>query len=89
MIQQVRIVIEAITPQVDGGRFAVKAVAGDAVAVGADLWKDGHELLKAAVIWRKLDPAEVRAPHIPHPPDLTREGWREAPLHSEYAYNDR
>jgi starch synthase (maltosyl-transferring) len=86
---QVRIVIENITPQVDGGRFAVKAVAGDTVEVSADIWKDGHELLKAAVIWRKLDPAELRAPHVPLLPDPAKKGWREAPLRSEYAFNDR
>jgi starch synthase (maltosyl-transferring) len=86
---QVRIVIENVTPQVDGGRFAVKAVAGDAVDVAADIWKDGHELLKAAVIWRKLDSAELQAHSVPLPPELTENGWREAPLHSEYAFNDR
>jgi starch synthase (maltosyl-transferring) len=89
VIDQVRIVIESVTPQVDGGRFAVKAVAGDTVEVGADIWKDGHESLKAAVIWRKLDAAELRPPHVPLPPDLGKEGWREAPLRSEYACNDR
>jgi starch synthase (maltosyl-transferring) len=89
VIEQVRIVIEGVTPQVDGGRFAVKAVAGDTVEVAADIWKDGHELLKAAVIWRKLDVEELRAPQVPLPPDLAQEGWREAPLRSEYACNDR
>jgi starch synthase (maltosyl-transferring) len=87
--KQVRIVIESITPQVDGGRFAVKAVAGDTVEVAADVWKDGHEPLKAAVIWRKLDPAELRPPRAPRPPDLAKEGWREARLRSDYACNDR
>ena len=89
MIDQVRIVIESVTPQVDGGRFAVKAVAGDTVEVAADIWKDGHELLKAAVIWRKLDPAELQVHPVPLPPDLAQKGWREAPLRSEYAFNDR
>jgi starch synthase (maltosyl-transferring) len=89
MIDQVRIVIESVSPQVDGGRFAVKAVVGDTVEVAADIWKDGHELLKAAVIWRKLDVAELRAPHVPLPPDLGKKDWREARLRSEYACNDR
>ena len=35
MIDQVRIVIESVTPQVDGGRFAVKAVVGDTVETTA------------------------------------------------------
>jgi starch synthase (maltosyl-transferring) len=85
----VRIVIENVTPQVDGGRFAVKAVAGDTVEVAADIWKDGPDLLKAAVIWRKLDPAELRAPQVPLPPDLGDKSWRDARLHSDYACNDR
>jgi hypothetical protein len=33
MIEHVRIVSEGITPQVDGGRFPVKAVAGDTLGV--------------------------------------------------------
>jgi starch synthase (maltosyl-transferring) len=89
MIEQVRIVIEGVTPKVDGGRFAVKAVAGDTLDVAADVWKDGHELLQAAVVWRRLDAAEPQAPHVPRPPDLARTGWREARLRSEYAFNDR
>jgi Alpha-1,4-glucan:maltose-1-phosphate maltosyltransferase, domain N/S len=33
---------------VDGGPFAVKVVVGDTVEVASDIWKDGHERLKAA-----------------------------------------
>jgi starch synthase (maltosyl-transferring) len=89
MIEQVRIVIESVAPQVDGGRFAVKAVAGDTLDLSADVRKDGHDLLRAAVIWRKLDLADLRAGRPPPPPDLARKDWREAPLRSEYAFNDR
>jgi starch synthase (maltosyl-transferring) len=55
-MQQVRIVIENVTPRVDCGRFAAKAVVGDQVEVAVDIWKDGHDLLKAAVRWRRLSP---------------------------------
>jgi len=89
MHDQVRLIIEGVTPQVDGGRFAVKAVDGDTIEVAADIWKDGHELIKAAVIWRKLDVAELRAPLVPLPPDLGKKDWHEARLRSEYACNDR
>lgn len=89
MIDQVRIVIESITPQVDGGRFAVKAVAGDTLEVAADIWKDGHEHLKAAVCWRKLGKGELTAHRPAQAPDLGRPGWHEAPLKSEYSLNDR
>jgi starch synthase (maltosyl-transferring) len=40
-----RIVIEAVTPEVDGGRFAAKRVAGDRVVVEADIFADGHDEL--------------------------------------------
>ncbi|MCC7327649.1 MAG: alpha-1,4-glucan--maltose-1-phosphate maltosyltransferase [Burkholderiales bacterium] len=42
---RIRAVIEAITPQVDHGRFAVKRIAGDRVEVEADCFTDGHDLV--------------------------------------------
>ena len=87
-IEQVRIVIEGIKPQVDCGRFAVKAVVGDRIEVGADIWKDGHDLLKAAVLWRKMEPAEWLIGASPRKPDLSK-SWREAPLTSRFELNDR
>jgi starch synthase (maltosyl-transferring) len=38
-----------VRPQVDCGRYAVKAVVGDRVAVSATIIRDGHEVLGAAV----------------------------------------
>ena len=45
------IVIECITPQLDGGRHPVKRIAGDRVAVGADLIQAGHDTLGARVLY--------------------------------------
>ncbi len=47
-----RVVVEGITPQIDGGRFAVKRVIGDAVRVEADVFGDGHDLVRARVLYR-------------------------------------
>ncbi len=47
-----RLAIEAPSPCVDGGRFPVKAVAGELVAVEADIVFDGHEKIAAALRWR-------------------------------------
>jgi len=44
-----RLVIENVSPTVDGGRHAVKRVVGDVVDVGADIYKDGHDLIAARV----------------------------------------
>jgi starch synthase (maltosyl-transferring) len=45
-----RVVVEAVTPQVDGGRFAAKRTLGEALAVEADVFADGHDLV-AAALW--------------------------------------
>ncbi|HWF22020.1 MAG TPA: alpha-1,4-glucan--maltose-1-phosphate maltosyltransferase [Acidimicrobiales bacterium] len=46
---RVRPVIEAVRPQVDGGRFPAKAAVGDVVTVEADAFVDGHDLLACEV----------------------------------------
>ncbi|MBN2579567.1 MAG: alpha-1,4-glucan--maltose-1-phosphate maltosyltransferase [Pirellulales bacterium] len=47
-----RVVIETVSPQVDGGRFAIKRVAGEKVAVRARIFADGHDVLGAMVKFR-------------------------------------
>jgi starch synthase (maltosyl-transferring) len=52
-----RVVIEGVTPEIDGGRFAVKRVVGDRLRVEADIVADGHEVLSAALVYRhEADP---------------------------------
>src|SRR4029077_10068968 len=47
-----RVVIEDVTPQVDGGRFAAKRTVGEPVEVGATIFAEGHGLLGARVRYR-------------------------------------
>jgi starch synthase (maltosyl-transferring) len=58
------IAIEDVRPEIDGGHWPVKRVVGDEVQVSADIFKEGHDLLQARVIYRAVDE-----------PD-----WREAPM---------
>jgi starch synthase (maltosyl-transferring) len=44
-----RVVVEHLSPCVDGGRFCVKRVAGDHVEVTADVFADGHDVVAAVV----------------------------------------
>src|SRR5579862_3685580 len=44
-----RIVIQYPAPQVDDGRYPVKRCVGDRVTVQADVFRDGHDLLRAVV----------------------------------------
>jgi starch synthase (maltosyl-transferring) len=44
-----RIVIEDVSPKVDGGRHPVKRVLGDELEVQADIFCDGHDQLRAVL----------------------------------------
>ena len=43
------IVIEAVEPELDAGRYAVKRVVGEAVSIQADVFKEGHDILAPAL----------------------------------------
>jgi starch synthase (maltosyl-transferring) len=45
--------IEAISPTIDCGRFPVKRIAGDDLVVEADIFRDGHEVIRAVIKWRR------------------------------------
>ena len=49
------IIIEGITPMVDCARYPAKGIAGQPCVVEADIFRDGHQLLRAAVKWRRND----------------------------------
>ncbi|MGE5516330.1 MAG: maltotransferase domain-containing protein [Bacteroidota bacterium] len=52
------ILIQAVAPSVDCGRYAVKREVGDTLEVTADILKDGHDKLAARVLWQAADSAE-------------------------------
>jgi starch synthase (maltosyl-transferring) len=55
--------IEDIYPRVDGGRYPVKRIAGESVEVWADIFREGHDVIAAALIWRnETEPEWQRAP---------------------------
>lgn len=45
--------IEDVYPAVDGGRFAVKRIAGEAIEVWADIVRNDDAVISAALIWRR------------------------------------
>ena len=47
-----RVVILAVRPEVDGGRYAAKGVVGATVEIEADLVSDGHDLVRAMLLHR-------------------------------------
>ena len=55
-----RIVIDNVAPTVDQGRFAAKRVIGDTIAIEADAFTDGHDLLIVDLLWRPVDATKWR-----------------------------
>ena len=47
-----RIHIEEVYPELDGGRYPVKRIVGEPFEVWADIFRDGHDKLRAAVKYR-------------------------------------
>ena len=58
-----RIAIEAITPQVDNGRYPVRRMVGELVTIEADLVADGHDKLAGEVRIRPADAGRHRPIH--------------------------
>jgi starch synthase (maltosyl-transferring) len=61
-----RIVVENLTPRVEGGPFAAKRIVGQKITVEADAYIDGHDVLGAELLWKATDSDEwQRAPMSP------------------------
>ena len=48
-----RTVIESVLPEIDGGRFPITRTPGEVVAVSADIFADGHDVVDAALQYRR------------------------------------
>jgi starch synthase (maltosyl-transferring) len=48
-----RVIIEGVTPEIDGGRFPIKRTVGDTVTVEADVFTDGHDSLSCVLQYRR------------------------------------
>lgn len=69
------VVIEAVDPEIEGGRHPAKRLAGETVEVQADIFKEGHDVLRAVVRFRQLTPIAQQT------------DWDEAPM--RHLGNDR
>jgi len=58
--------IEDVYPLIDGGRFPVKRIVGERVEVWADIYRDGHDVVSAALIWRRERDREWRREPMTH-----------------------
>ncbi len=68
-----RLVIENVSPSVESGRYAVKRLVGDVVQVGADVYKDGHDIITARVLYR--GPGDTKFRTAPLEYDFPSDRW--------------
>jgi starch synthase (maltosyl-transferring) len=52
--------IEDVYPSIECGRYAVKRPAGETVEVWADVYRSGHDILAAELIWRRENTSSWR-----------------------------
>jgi starch synthase (maltosyl-transferring) len=58
--------IEGVYPCIDSARFAVKRIVGEPIEVWADVYRDGHDVTAAALIWRRESEREWRRSQMTH-----------------------
>src|SRR5881392_2455120 len=58
------VVIEELQPLLDGGDYPIKRIVGEDLAVEADIFKDGHDVVAAVLKWRVVG----------------KRAWRETPM---------
>lgn len=50
---RIRVIIESVTPEIDGGRFPIKRIAGDEICVEAVILADGHDAISCSLLYKK------------------------------------
>src|ERR1700686_274445 len=58
--------IEDVYPLIDGGRFPVKRIVGEPIEVWADVYRDGHDVVAGALVWRRGRAGEWRREPMSH-----------------------
>ncbi len=67
------VIVENISPQLDGGRYPIKRAIGHDLAVEADIFKEGHDVVSAMLKWRRVGESTwLETPMAP----LVNDRWR-------------
>jgi starch synthase (maltosyl-transferring) len=67
-----RVIVARISPEIDGGRFAIKRVVGETVTVDADVFADGHDLIACQILYSQDGQELQSSPMKP----LGNDRWR-------------
>ncbi len=64
-----RVVVDAIRPSVDCGRFPIKRTLGEEITIDADVFADGHDEIVCLLQYRHVETKR-----------LEHDGWQEQPM---------
>lgn len=65
-MNQERIIIENVAPQLQGGAFFIKRIVGEIVTVTADVLGDGHDVLQAELCYKQEKDKEWETERLQH-----------------------
>jgi starch synthase (maltosyl-transferring) len=85
-MSQSRVILENISPEIDGGRFMAKRVVGDKFTVEIDLFGDGHDVVNGHLLYRFGGKGKWTAVQLIH---LVNDRWSAAfdlTQNGEYEY---
>ena len=68
-----RVVIENVSPEIQSGRFPIKRTIGEDVEVTADIYADGHDVLRAVLLHRPVSQRDWE--EVPMQP-LVNDRWQ-------------
>jgi len=80
------IVIERVLPELDGGRYPVKREVGDRFEVTADIFKEGHDILMAALRYRSSGESDWHETPMRHVENDRWAGWFDLADNTRYDY---
>jgi starch synthase (maltosyl-transferring) len=69
------VIIERVTPEIDGGDHPVKRVVGDLLEVQADIFTHGHDVVRAVLLFRRKGEEAWREDEMEH---FDNDRWRGA-----------
>jgi starch synthase (maltosyl-transferring) len=67
-----QLLIENVAPKLDGGRYPIKRVIGNVIDVSVDIFKDGHDLIAARILFRRPGEASSRTAPLTYAFDADR-----------------
>jgi starch synthase (maltosyl-transferring) len=70
---QSRVVIENVQPEIDGGRYPAKRTIGEQVEVTADIFADGHDHVRASVLYKRAGDKDWKRTEMVH---TGNDSWR-------------